>query len=93
MMDLITLSLLIDDAKCFELVRQHRWPEGVACPHCGSRHVVRNGRDESQRERQRYRNGISATTAGSASTIDRGRFWPAIISRCASGFCACLSWA
>jgi len=54
MTDLINLPLLIDDAKCFELVRQHRWPEGVECPHCGSRKVVRNGRDESQRNRQRY---------------------------------------
>jgi len=31
--DLITLSGLIDDAKCFALVRQHRWPEGVRCPY------------------------------------------------------------
>ena len=29
---LVNLSALIDDAKCFELVRQHRWPEGVRCP-------------------------------------------------------------
>ncbi len=34
--DLINLSGLIDDAKCFALVRQHRWPEGVRCPVCGS---------------------------------------------------------
>ena len=54
MVDLINLSRLIDYAKCFELVRQHRWPEGVQCPRCGSREVVRNGRDESQRHRQRY---------------------------------------
>ncbi len=29
--DLINLSGLIDDAKCFALVRQHRWPAGVRC--------------------------------------------------------------
>ena len=34
--DLVNLSALIDDAKCFALVRQHRWPEGVHCPACGS---------------------------------------------------------
>ena len=28
--DLVNLSGLIDDAKCFALVREHRWPEGVA---------------------------------------------------------------
>ena len=33
--DLVNLSSLIDDAKCFALVRQQRWPEGVRCPGCG----------------------------------------------------------
>ena len=26
--DLVNFSALLDDAKCFALVRQHRWPEG-----------------------------------------------------------------
>ena len=38
--DLINLSGLIDDAKCFALVRQHRWPEGACCPVCGSGAVI-----------------------------------------------------
>jgi len=38
----IALSGLIDDAKCFALVRQHRWPEGVRCPACDSGAVVRD---------------------------------------------------
>lgn len=50
----INLSLLIDDAKCFEMVRLHRWPDGVQCPKCGGFEVVRNGRDDTQRDRQRY---------------------------------------
>ena len=53
--DLVNLSALIDDAKCFALVRQHRWPEGVRCPACGSDTVVRDGCDETQAHRQRYR--------------------------------------
>jgi transposase-like protein len=53
--DLVNLSALIDDAKCFALVRQHRWPEGVRCPACGSGAVVRDGFDETQAHRQRYR--------------------------------------
>ena len=53
--DLVNLSALIDDAKCFALVRQHRWPEGVHCPACGSGTVVRDGFDETQAHRQRYR--------------------------------------
>src|SRR4051794_16186396 len=53
--DLVKLSALIDDAKCFALVRQQRWPEGVRCPACGSGTVVRDGFDETQPHRQRYR--------------------------------------
>ena len=53
--DLVNLSALIDDAKCFALVRQQRWPEGVRCPACGSDSVVRDGFDEIQAHRQRYR--------------------------------------
>src|SRR4028119_1541890 len=53
--DLIHLSALIDDAKCFALVRQQRWPEGVHCPACGSGSVARDGFDGTQDPRQRYR--------------------------------------
>ena len=53
--DLVNLSALIDDAKCFALVRRHRWPEGVRCPACGSGTVVRDGLDDTQAHRQRYR--------------------------------------
>ena len=30
--ELINLSTLLDDAKCFDLVRQHRWPQACAVP-------------------------------------------------------------
>src|SRR3982751_5657198 len=53
--DLVDLSGLMDDAKCFAFVRQRRWPEGVRCPGCGSDAVVRDGRDDAQPDRQRYR--------------------------------------
>jgi transposase-like protein len=49
------LSALLDDAKCFALVRQHRWPEGVRCPGCDSGAVIRDGCDDTQPHRQRYR--------------------------------------
>ena len=52
---LLNLSALLDDAKCFALVRQHRWPGGVHCPSCGSAGVARHGRDDTQPHRQRYR--------------------------------------
>src|SRR5215210_970385 len=53
--DLDNLLALLDDAKCFALVRQHRWPDGVRCPACASSTVIRDGCDETQRSRQRYR--------------------------------------
>src|SRR3954451_9246781 len=52
--DLVNLSALLDDAKCFAFVRQHRWPEGVHCPGCDSGAVIRNGCDDTQPHRQRY---------------------------------------
>jgi len=53
--DLVNLSGLMDDAKCFAFVRQHRWPEGVRCPACDSSSVIREGCDDTQPHRQRYR--------------------------------------
>jgi transposase-like protein len=53
--DLVNLSGLMDDAKCFALVRQHRWPDDVHCPACDSSAVIRDGCDEIQRSRQRHR--------------------------------------
>src|SRR4051794_6988108 len=52
---LLNLPSLIDDARCFELVRQHRWPDGVRCPRCGGAAIARDGRDDVQPHRQRYR--------------------------------------
>ena len=86
--ELINLSSLIDDAKCFELIRQHRWPDGPRCPGCGGGSVARNGHDETQPHRQRYRcNGC-----GTRFDDLTGRSWPGITSRCGYGFCACISW-
>jgi hypothetical protein len=44
---LVNLAALIDDAKRFALVRQHRWPDGARCPSCGSAAVARHGRDDT----------------------------------------------
>ncbi len=51
---MINIRDLIDDAKCFQTVREMRWPNGVTCPHCDSASVVKDGRDDTQTERQRY---------------------------------------
>jgi transposase-like protein len=60
MSNLVNLSSLIDDAKCYALVRQLRWPEGIRCPRCDGAAVARDGRDDTQPHRQRYR----GTTCG-----------------------------
>lgn len=51
---MVKIHYLIDDAKCYETVRQMRWPDGVKCAHCQSIQVIKRGRDETQHERQRY---------------------------------------
>lgn len=51
---MIHIQSLIDDAKCFETVRALRWPDGVRCPTCDSSELTKQGRDDTQPERQRY---------------------------------------
>ena len=53
----LTLLPLIDDQKCFEMVRKLRWPDGVACPHCDLVQVAKRGLNETQPDRQRYHCG------------------------------------
>ena len=51
---LVNILGIIDDAKCYEVVRQLRWPDGVRCAHCDSARIVKQGRDETEPHRQRY---------------------------------------
>lgn len=49
------LQDLFSDQKCFEKVRELRWPDGtVRCPHCDSTAVKKNGFHNTQKHRQRY---------------------------------------
>jgi transposase-like protein len=50
----LNIHNLIDDAKCFEAVRNLRWPNKVKCPHCQSNHIVKRGKDDAHEHRQRY---------------------------------------
>src|SRR3954467_14119212 len=52
---MVNILALIDAAKCFEIVRAIGRPEGVRCPECNSAEVTKDGRDDSQPERQRYK--------------------------------------
>ena len=51
---LVNILGITDDAKCYEMVRRLRWPEGTRCPYCDSAQVVKQGRDETEPQRQRY---------------------------------------
>jgi len=50
----VNIQGLIDNAKCYAMVRELRWPEQVECPHCHATQIAKNGHDETQPERQRY---------------------------------------
>ena len=51
---MVNLQQLIDDAKCFAVVRELRWPDGVRCLKCGSSAVKKRGFHTHQAHRQRY---------------------------------------
>jgi transposase-like protein len=51
---LINIQNLVDDHRCYEVVRQLRWPDEVRCPHCQSGDIVKRGFHTHQKARQRY---------------------------------------
>jgi transposase-like protein len=51
---MVNLEQLIDDAKCYEVVRDLRWPNQVICPHCGSIQIQKRGHHDRYSYRQRY---------------------------------------
>ena len=50
----INIQGLIDNARCYETVRDLRWPEKTCCAHCGSENVIKRGKDDREPHRQRY---------------------------------------
>ncbi len=42
------ISLIPDEHRCVEILREIRWPAGVECIKCGSRDVVRDGLRKSE---------------------------------------------
>jgi len=50
----LKIQELIDDKKCYEILREIRWANGVHCPHCHHEEVIKRGFDESEAHRQRY---------------------------------------
>src|SRR3954471_24167931 len=74
---LVNLSSLVDDAKCYALVRQQRGPDGVRCPACGGATAIRHGRDDTQAQRQRCRcNDCRARSDDLTGTVLAGHHQP-----------------
>ena len=82
------VTTLLDEAKCYEVIRQLRWPDGVVCLHCRDRGVVRNGHDDRERNRQRY---LCKTCKYRFDDLTEP-FWPDIINRSRPGSWARTSW-
>jgi transposase-like protein len=51
---LLNIRQLMDDAKCYEVVQELRWPDGVKCPACDSGQINKRGFHDHQAHRQRY---------------------------------------
>ena len=50
----VNIKNLIDDRQCYQIVRELRWPDGVACPSCASTQIIKRGFDDTEPARQRY---------------------------------------
>jgi transposase-like protein len=44
----------LTDVQCYQTVRELRWPNGVACPSCEAKQVIKRGFDDTEPARQRY---------------------------------------
>src|SRR2546426_11623902 len=50
----VNIKNLIDDVQCYQTLRDLRWPDGIACPSCESKQVIKRGFDDTEPARQRY---------------------------------------
>jgi transposase-like protein len=49
----VNIKNLVDDAQCYDTVRELRGPEGRQCPCCDSKRVIKRGFDDKEPARQR----------------------------------------
>ncbi len=50
----VNIKHLVDDVQCYQTVRELRWPDGIECPSCQSKQVIKRGFDDTEPARQRY---------------------------------------
>jgi transposase-like protein len=52
--NIVNLEQWIDDANCYPVVRDLRWPNAVHCPQGGSEQIQKRGHHDPYSYRQRY---------------------------------------
>ena len=50
----VNILNLVDDTRCYEMLREIRWTDGVQCIHCHSFNINKNGHDDMHPYKQRY---------------------------------------
>lgn len=50
----LNIRRIIDEAECYQVIRDIRWPDGIRCPHCDSQKLIKHGKDDTQLSRQKY---------------------------------------
>lgn len=50
----LNIRQFISDERCYQMIREMRWPREVSCPWCDSVKVIKYGKDEKQPYRQKY---------------------------------------
>lgn len=51
---MIHIHALIDEAQCYEVIRNMRWPDSVKCPRCTSNKIAKRGKNHRQQHCRRY---------------------------------------
>ena len=66
----VNIKNLIDEVQCYQTVRELRWPDGITCPSCQSKQVIKRGFNDTEPARQRYER-LSGTIAWQNSKCSR----------------------
>lgn len=74
---MLNIKALISEERCYEVLREKRWPSGVHCPRCQSVEVKKRGLDDRRAGRQRYHcHGCKKDFDDVTGTIFEGRHQP-----------------
>ena len=84
----VNIKKLIDDAQCYDTVRELRWQERKKCPFCESHSIIKRGFDEKNLPSS----FINAKAVENVSMILPAQFFLDIINLSKFGYCVSTSW-